>query len=54
MISSVGWLPPSVGHERKLELEPADIPFGTSLRYLLHWFRQTIDWAEAEGLMQLQ
>ncbi|WP_182086510.1 FAD/NAD(P)-binding protein [Aureimonas sp. ME7] len=38
-------------HERSvpLPLDPADVPFGTSLSYLLRWIRRTVRWAEERG-----
>lgn len=48
MISPGGWLPPVHGG-KALELERADIPLGTGLRYLLRWFRETAAWAHPQG-----
>ncbi|MEH6719514.1 MAG: FAD/NAD(P)-binding protein [Aurantimonas endophytica] len=48
-VSRRGLLPQVHAPSEPLKLDPADIPFGTSVTYLLRWLRRTVRWAEAEG-----
>ncbi len=48
-VSRRGLLPRVHAPSVPLKLDPADIPFGTSVSFLLRWLRQTVRWAEAEG-----
>ncbi|RFC61794.1 hypothetical protein DYI37_19380 [Fulvimarina endophytica] len=48
-ISRRGLLPRVHKQARPFKLDAADVPFGTSLTFLLRWLRRTIRWVEAEG-----
>ena len=48
-LSRRGLLPHRHAASIPLKLDPADIPFGTSLSYLLRWLRQTARWREQQG-----
>ncbi|WP_279477953.1 FAD/NAD(P)-binding protein [Aureimonas sp. SK2] len=48
-VSRRGLLPRVHAPTRPLQLDPADIPFGTGPAYVLRWLRRTVRWAEAQG-----
>lgn len=43
VVSRHGLLPKSHRDVEKMELEAADVPFGTELHYFADWFRETVD-----------
>lgn len=43
VVSRHGLLPKSHRDVEKMELEAADVPFGTELHYFSEWFRETVD-----------
>lgn len=49
VVSRHGLLPKSHRQVEKMELEAADVPFGTELHYFTRWFRETIDEVVARG-----
>lgn len=49
MLSRSGHLPYVMSTAPVLDLAPADIPLGTSLPYLIGWFRKTVEWSHSRG-----
>ncbi len=50
MLSRTGYLPAARSASPILDLAPADIPLGTSLPYMVGWFRKTVEWSHSRGL----
>jgi uncharacterized NAD(P)/FAD-binding protein YdhS len=48
-LSRRGQLPRAHRRNAPMKIDAADVPFGTEVSYLLHWFRQTADWATERG-----
>ncbi|WP_152046728.1 FAD/NAD(P)-binding protein [Aureimonas psammosilenae] len=48
-VSRRGLLPHVHAPSTPLRLDPADIPFGTGVSFLLRWLRETARWAEGRG-----
>ncbi|MBB3998344.1 FAD/NAD(P)-binding protein [Aureimonas pseudogalii] len=48
-LSRRGLLPQVHAPAKTFRLDPADIPFGTGMAFLLRWLRRTIAWAETRG-----
>lgn len=48
-LSRRGLLPRVHKRNTPIRIDAADVPFGTEISYLLHWFRQTVVWASERG-----
>lgn len=48
-LSRRGQLPRVHRRNTPIRIDAADVPFGTEISYLLHWFRQTARWATERG-----